>query len=43
MIESNKAVLRNMNIGEQKDVSLDSILNRLKSDSGDKTLSVSKR
>ncbi len=42
-IESNKAVLRNMNTGEQKDVSLDSILNRLKSDSGDKTLSVSKR
>lgn len=29
-IDSNKAVLRNMETGEQKDVSLDSILNRLK-------------
>ena len=29
-IESNKAVLKNMKTGEQKDVSLDSILNRLK-------------
>jgi len=29
-IESNRAVLKNMKTGEQKDVSLDSILNRLK-------------
>lgn len=29
-IESNKAVLRNMKTGEEKDVSLDSIVNRLK-------------
>ena len=29
-IESNKTVLKNMKTGEQKDVSLDSILNRLK-------------
>lgn len=29
-IDSNKAVLRNMETGEEKDVSLDSILNRLK-------------
>ncbi len=42
-IESNKAVLRNMKTGEQKDVSLDSILNRLKSDSSAKIFSVSRR
>ena len=29
-IETNKAILRNMKTGEQKNVSLDSILNRLK-------------
>lgn len=33
-IESNKAILRNMLTGEQKDVSLDSILSRFKSDFG---------